>query len=93
MYLQLSVEKSKLFKYLIVDYVKAEKATQSLCKSKNKVENFFSDLKKQYSLLEKENIVFRQQINDIKSGWSFKIGRVITFLPRKIRGFLEKLIK
>ncbi len=33
------------------------------------------------------------QLNDIKNSVSFKVGRIITFIPRKIRDLFKKLIK
>ena len=35
---------------------------------------------------EKELQFLRQQLHDVKSGYSFRTGRIITFIPRKIRG-------
>ena len=32
----------------------------------------------------------QRELNSIKNGWSFKIGRVITWLPRTIRGLLKR---
>ena len=33
----------------------------------------------------------QRELENIKNGWSFKIGRVITWLPRKARELLSKL--
>ena len=30
-----------------------------------------------------------RELNDVKSGWSFRLGRIITFFPRKIRTWLN----
>ena len=30
-----------------------------------------------------------KELKNVKDGWSFKIGRMITWLPRKIKGFLK----
>lgn len=35
---------------------------------------------------EKELQFLRRQLHDVKSGYSFRTGRIITFIPRKIRG-------
>lgn len=30
-----------------------------------------------------------RELNNVKSGWSFRTGRIITFVPRKIRDWLK----
>ena len=30
-----------------------------------------------------------RELNNVKTGWSFRTGRVITFVPRKIRDWLK----
>ncbi len=39
--------------------------------------------------LEKENSKTKKQLQDIKNSVSFKFGRIITWLPRKLKGFLN----
>ncbi len=29
------------------------------------------------------------ELSNVKNGWSFRIGRVVTWIPRKIKGFLK----
>ena len=31
-----------------------------------------------------------RELNNVKTGWSFKIGRIITYVPRKIKNLLEE---
>ena len=38
---------------------------------------------------QKELKKYKKQLEDVKSGYSFRIGRVITFIPRKIRGGIK----
>ncbi len=39
---------------------------------------------------QKETAKAKQELKNVKSGWSYKIGRVITWLPRKIKCVLKK---
>ena len=38
---------------------------------------------------EKEMLKLKWDLINIKNGWSFKIGRIITFLPRRINKWIK----
>lgn len=94
-YLQLPVEKSRLFKYLVVDYVNLEKEKVSLGNRIKQLDIKYKNLFDKFLLFQKENSYNTIHLRDVKSGWSFRIGRIITFIPRNIRDFLrhKKFIK
>lgn len=74
-YLSLPLEISKMYKYLVVDYMALEKEVLETKRTLSK-----------FRTTEKELKSTRKKLNDIKSGWSFRIGRIITWLPRKLLG-------
>lgn len=78
-YLLLEPVEQEMFKYLIVDYCNSEDKCKSLEK---KVKKYIEAQKK----LEKKNLKNEKNILNLKNGWSFRIGRVLTWLPRKILG-------
>lgn len=43
------------------------------------------DTKKKVAQLERAKANTEKELKNVKNGWSFKIGRVITWLPRKLR--------
>ena len=53
-------------------------------KDKQNVENL-----KQLTKQQKTNIKLGRELENIKNGWSFKIGRIITFIPRGVRDILR----
>lgn len=46
-------------------------------------------LKKQLAKVQKDNTIFKSQKESLENSYSFKIGRAITYVPRKIRGGLR----
>ncbi len=50
--------------------------------------SFTADTFKKLEIEKKKAKKLERELDDIKNGWSFKIGRVITFIPRKVRDFL-----
>lgn len=44
---------------------------------------------KDFISIQKDNIILGNKINDIENSYSFRIGRTITFFPRKIRGAIR----
>jgi len=65
-----------LFEELVVNFVNLSKKNKRLI---NEQEVISKNSKKKIQVLEKE-------VENIKEGWSFRIGRLITWLPRKILG-------
>ena len=63
-----------LFEELVVNFVNLSKKNKRLI---NEQEVISKNSKKKIQVLEKE-------VENIKKGWSFRIGRLITWLPRKI---------
>ena len=67
------------------------------------MENKLHDARKRVAQLEKDKLNTSEKLSkeqrkvaqlynelkNVKNGWSFKIGRVITWAPRKIRGLLK----
>ncbi|MDO4179616.1 MAG: hypothetical protein Q4D21_10605, partial [Phascolarctobacterium sp.] len=45
-----------------------------------------AELKQAKNIDETERYALKKQLHNVKSGWSFRIGRVITWLPRKLLG-------
>ncbi len=44
------------------------------------------DVIKEKNIIKTKELRLEKELNSIKNGWSFKIGRVITYIPRKVRG-------
>ena len=75
-YKMLPVVERVLFEELVVNFINLSKKNKRLI---NEQEVISKNSKKKIQVLEKE-------VENIKKGWSFRIGRVITWLPRKILG-------
>lgn len=73
-YKTLSVFERILFEELVVNFVNLSKKHKRLISEKEVISK---NSKKKIQVLEKE-------VENIKKGWSFRIGRIITWLPRKI---------
>ena len=62
-------------------------ATETALKNANaKATATETALKKQLAKVQKDNTIFKSQIESLENSYSFKIGRAITYVPRKIRG-------
>ena len=55
----------------------------------NKMNNEYVKEKTDLNEIKKELIRTKKQLEDIKAGYSFRIGRIITFIPRKIKGGIK----
>lgn len=73
-YKYLSIVEKLLFEELVVNFVNLSNKNKRLISEK---EVILKNFKKKIQVLEKE-------VENIKKGWSFRIGRVITWLPRMI---------
>lgn len=73
-YKYLSIVEKLLFEELVVNFVNLSNKNKRLISEKEVISKNF---KKKIQVLEKE-------VENIKKGWSFRIGRVITWLPRMI---------
>ena len=73
-YKYLSIGEKLLFEELVVNFVNLSNKNKRLISEKEVISKNF---KKKIQVLEKE-------VENIKKGWSFRIGRVITWLPRMI---------
>lgn len=62
----------------------AEKAALAQEKATFSREN--AALTREKAALARERATLARQLSDIRSGWSFRTGRVITWFPRKVRG-------
>ncbi len=83
-YLLLEPVEQEMFKYLVVDYCNSENKCKSLVK---KVKRLEEDVKKNIEIQKqfKENDIYlRKSIANLRNGWSFRIGRLLTWLPRKL---------
>ncbi len=47
-------------------------------------------LEKEYQKLRKENDRIKRDINCLRNSFSYRIGRVVTFIPRKIKHYIKK---
>ena len=91
----MSVYEQIQFKNLVLNYKHASnnkniverKNSLSLEKSENNKQE--KQLKADLAKTQKELKKYKKQLEDVKSGYSFRIGRVITFIPRKIRGGIK----
>lgn len=83
------------FKNLVLNYKPASN-NKNIVERKNNLSPEKSENNKQEKQLktdlaktQKELKKYKKQLEDVKSGYSFRIGRVITFIPRKIRGGIK----
>lgn len=81
----------------------AQAEIKHLTEAKTGTENKLHDARKRVAQLEKDKLntseklskeqrkvaQLNNELKNVKNGWSFKIGRVITWAPRKIRGLLK----
>ena len=49
-----------------------------------------SRVQKKLSQMQEKSVQADREMNNIKGGWSFRIGRTITFIPRRIKKLLKK---
>ena len=85
-------------------YMEWQSATDILAKEREKNLNLIDGLQqkiirlekakanteKQLKKTKKEAGEVKREFQNVKNGWSFKIGRIITYVPRKIKDFLKK---
>ena len=81
----------------------AQEENKQLTEVKKEMENKLHDARKRVAQLAKDKLntseklskeqrkvaQLNNELKNVKNGWSFKIGRVITWAPRKIRGLLK----
>lgn len=91
----MSVYEQIQFKNLVLNYKPASN-NKNIVERKNNLSPEKSENNKQEKQLkadlaktQKELKKYKKQLEDVKSGYSFRIGRVITFIPRKIRGGIK----
>ena len=83
------------FKNFVLNYKPAlnnKKITErknNVSPDKNEDNKQEKQLKADLAKTQKELKKYKKQLEDVKSGYSFRIGRVITFMPRKIRGGIK----
>lgn len=58
-------------------------------KQEKQLQTNFAKVQKDLVKTQNELKKYKKQLEDVKSGYSFRIGRVITFMPRKIRGGIK----
>ena len=61
--------------------------------SNNRMKMRENELVKTLSIRENETIMLRGEIKNIQNSWTYKIGRFITFFPRKVRGGIQCYIE
>jgi glycosyltransferase involved in cell wall biosynthesis len=95
-YKTLSGEERFLFQIAIADYEKDKQRQEILLQSrkiiKKNLEAAKQELETTNQKLEKEKIKtfeLDKMLKSIKNSWSFKIGRTITWIPRKIKSLLK----
>lgn len=76
------------FKNLVLNY-KSASNNKKIIERKNEDNKQEKQLKTDLTKTQKELKKYKKQLEDVKSGYSFRIGRVITFIPRKIRGGIK----
>ncbi len=54
-----------------------------------KLQQKIEQVKRENGEKEKDIRRLSRHLNDVKTGWSFRIGRIFTFVPRKVRDFLR----
>ena len=62
-----------------------KKMSEQKCRFDKECENN----RKKIDALQKSENKLSRELNNVKTGWSFRTGRVITFVPRKIRDWLK----
>lgn len=83
----MTVYEQILFKKLVLDHQQGNK-NKIISENKNPVKQE-TQVKTDLIKMEQELKKYKKQIEDVKNGYSFRIGRVITYLPRKIRGGIK----
>ena len=87
-----------IFKYLtLFQYEGREKIVQNLQKRNELLKRESDRLEKELNIIKQRDLqiikkqaeVVSCELNSVKTGWSFRIGRIITFVPRKIRDWLK----
>ena len=85
-------------------YLEWQSAMDILAKEREANLKHVDELKQEISRLEKVKANFEKQLDktqqeawkikreykNMKNGWSFKIGRIITYVPRRIKDYLKK---
>ena len=74
--------------YELINLYKKE-ANKQAAQTKKHYEKKLGLTQRKVNKLEKENRKYLDELKRIKSGWSFRIGRVITFFPRIIKDMLK----
>ena len=64
--------------------------TKKLSEQKSRFDKESENNRKKIDALQKNENRLNRELNNVKTGWSFKTGRVITFVPRKIRDLFKK---
>lgn len=75
---------SVIFKYLtLYQYVGKKNAVNGEVQKRKRIEN---DYKHKLDKLKHEKVLLEKNLKEVMSGYSFRIGRIITWLPRKLTG-------
>lgn len=69
----------------IIRFQKWDK-TQKIKHQNEKLNKKLSDMRSEYSSLQHKNKKLNKKLSDIRNGYSFRIGRIVTWCPRKLRG-------
>lgn len=86
----MSVYEQIQFKNLVLNYKTASNSKKiNVSLEENKDNKQEKQLKADLAKTQKELKKYKKQLEDVKSGYSFRIGRVITFIPRKFRGGIK----
>lgn len=85
-YKALKLVEREMFKYYVADWVELDAQKKVLDKKCSKLLKEKDLYIRKCDDIKHKNIKYLKIINSIKNGWSFRLGRIITWLPRKILG-------
>jgi len=93
---KVEAEAAQKIRALENDIKKAEKERENCLKQLKEEKEKYTQLtkrneeaQKNLKQTKKQAETVSRELNNVKSGWSFKTGRIITFVPRKIRDWLK----
>ena len=71
------------------EYENIQKQLENEKQKNNQLNNKNKEMQSNLQNIKKKAETASRELNNVKTGWSFRTGRIITFVPRKIRDWLK----